>query len=616
MRSETSKAAPPTPPEQTAVSPQRTPAPLQRPIRNWVFRAFSPDDAKRLEKETGATPLVARLLAARGLTSRREVTAFLRPELSTLHEPLLMRDMDRAVERLARAVRSKESLAVFGDYDADGLTATALLTRFFQWLGLTATPYVPNRLSEGYGMSREGIDVLHARGIRLIVTVDNGINCLEETAYAYSKGMEVVITDHHQPGPELPVAAAVVDPHRADCPYPFKDLSGVGLAFKLAHALAKELGKPAREAKTFLKSLLDLVALGTVADVMPLVGENRALVYHGLKILKHTRNPGLGAMVEMLGIPREKPFTSENIAFMFAPRLNAAGRTGNATDGLEMLLTDEKARAAELARHLDGLNQDRRNLELEVLEMALEQIEGDPALLQSPVLVTAGEEWHQGVVGIVAARLVDRYGRPAIVLGTDSKGSSTLKGSARSTDGFDIRQALAACEGLLQGYGGHKMAAGMTLPIENLAAFRRALTEYAVAHADPAGPQSRLELDAETRIEELTFETLDQIENMRPFGQDNPAPLLALMGCEMPAREPPAEIGTNHLKLRLVQPGNGGAPAGPITAMWFNCPGSRTETLSRILEARRIDVAGNLRANVWNSRRTLELTVKDIRPSA
>jgi len=520
-------------------------------------------------------PLVARLLAARGLLTAAQAQFFLRPVLSSIHDALLLKDMDVALERLARAIREDEKIAIFGDYDVDGLTATALLTRFFKWLGIEAIPYIPDRLNEGYGMSREGVDLLHERGVSLIVTVDNGISCHREIDHARSLDIDVVVTDHHRPCETLPQAVAVVDPHRADCEYPFKGLSGVGVAFKLAHGLARFLDKPAPEARAFLKSVMDLVALGTVADVMSLLGENRPLVAYGLDALRQTANPGLAAMSEMLGVDPQKPITSEQVAFLFAPRLNAAGRTGNAHDALELLLTDDRQRAWELAKHLDRLNNDRRRFENEVLDMAMSQIEDEPELLDDPVLVVAGEQWHQGVVGIVASRLVDRFGKPAIVLGIDDQDAQCAKGSARSIPGFDVHQALAASAACLHEFGGHKMAAGVTLPLANLASFRAALSDYVRKNVRPEDLVPRLELDGIADLAELSFDALDQIDLMRPFGQDNHAPLIGLMRCRLANGEPPQEIGGNHLKLRLVQTPDippKGRPPRPLTAMWFYYP--------------------------------------------
>lgn len=588
--------------------------------RIWNLPQCSPSAAEQLGRELGLPNLIARLLIARGFSTAASVAAFLDPVLASLHDPLLLRDMDRAVDRVLAALQNSEPIAIYGDYDADGLTATALLTRFFRWLKVEPLSYVPNRLSEGYGISREGLDFLKENGIRLIITVDNGVTNLEEIAYARSLGMDVVVTDHHQPGDSLPAAAAVVDPHRADCSYPFKGLSGVGVAFKLAHALAKALnvrevpGAPsADEARAFLKSLMDLVAVGTVADVMPLQGENRSIVHHGLKFMKDTVNPGLAAMAEIVGIEPGRAITSENIAFMFAPRLNAAGRTGRAADALDMLLADDPAQARQLARRLDDLNRERRDLEAKVLQSAFEQIEENPALLDTAVLVIAGERWHPGVIGIVAARLSDRYLRPSIVLRIED---NKARGSARSIEGFDLHGALRECQipaeylGILDDFGGHKMAAGLTLRAEKIPELRRALHEY-VLRVLPEGIVPRLRIDAEARIDEINPRAVEHIERLRPFGQDNPPPLIAVLDCELSV--PPAEVKGKHLRLSLVRPGANGQRGPALGGIWFQYPENRPDLEALLKPGNRLDVAGNLRAGQWNGSATMEFLVKDIR---
>lgn len=587
-------------------------APLKR-SKIWQFRQCAEEKVRQVVEKSGLPALIARLLLVRGIEEDGDIQLFLQPALASLHDPFLMKDMDKAVDRLVQAREKGETIAIFGDYDADGLTATALLTRTFRWLGMPVISYVPDRLNEGYGMSRHGLDLLHRRGAQLVVTVDNGISCNEEVAYAKTLGMDVIITDHHQLGDKLPEALAVVDPHQPDCPYPFKNLSGVGVAFKLAHGLAKKLDQDPEEAKTFLKSMMDLVALGTVADVVSLLGENRVLVYHGLQKLRQTANPGLAAMTEMLVSRKDKPFTSDNIAFMFAPRLNAAGRTGNAADGLEMLLTDDRDRAWEMAKHLDRLNQDRRNFESEVLEAALAMIEGEPEILEAPALVLVGEEWHPGVVGIVAARLVERYARPAIVLGIEDPEKGIARGSARSVEGFDLHQALAACAEHLEEFGGHKMAAGLTLHVSQFDPFRKALLRYIAEQVDLEDWRPKLQIDGIAHIGELNFDVLDQVNTMRPFGQDNATPLIALLDCEI--LDQPMRMGNKHLKIKVAQGEKGQAKRSSMMAIWFRYPADDPNIEKWVQPGNRVDLAGKIHENNWNGRRSVELNITDIRPA-
>ncbi len=572
--------------------------------RIWRFRKVDETQAEALARELGWSALATRILATRGLADEKAIHDFLNPALGMLHDPFLMQGMEPAVERIARALRDREPIAVYGDYDVDGLTATALLIRFFRFIGVEVTSYIPHRLDEGYGMSCEGVDSLHARGVRLIVTVDNGISCVEQVAHAASLGIDVVITDHHQPGETLPEAVALVNPNRPECPYPFKELSGCGVAFKLAHALLRHLGRSPEEAKPFLASLLDLVALGTIADVMNLQGENRVLSHFGLRELERTRKAGLKALTQLLNL-NGKPFTTETVGYLIGPRLNAAGRTGNAGDALDLLLVEDETRAWELARYLDELNQERRALENEVLTEALERVASDASLLDGTVLVVAGEGWHQGVVGIVASRLVDRFGHPSIVLSIEGE---VARGSARSVNGFDIHTALGTCADLFIEYGGHTLAAGVTLLADRLDIFRERLNREAAGMTNPAQMAPMLEIDCAAAPEDLSSAFLTEIERLRPFGNGNPQPCVALLGCEVIQR--PLFIGGRHLKLFLARR-NG--TTEPLTAMWFNCPYGPEEVEAFLAASGRLDLAGFARLNTWNGVQSVEFTVRDLR---
>ena len=569
----------------------------------WEFFPVSQARVDELARVFGLAPLVARILASREFQDIEAFQSFLEPRLDSVHDPFLMKDMDAAVDRIAQGIARGEKIAVYGDYDADGLTATALLVRCFEWLGHPVETYIPHRLNEGYGMSIDGIENLSSRGVKLIVTVDNGISCAAEVRHARSMGVDVVITDHHQPEATLPEAVAVVDPMRTDCQYPFKHLAGVGVAFKVAHALAKRLERDPGDAKAFLRSQLDLVALGTVADVMPLVNENRALVMHGLLVLEQTDKVGLEALSEGLGMDGRR-LTGENIAFMFGPRLNAAGRTGEAEYALELLLTRNKARARELAEYLDELNKNRRSIEGDVLKEAIAQLEADPTLLELPVLVLAGLDWHQGIIGIVASRLLERFSRPAVILSIED---GTARGSARSVQQFNIHSALNDCAELLESFGGHKLAAGVSLSAERIDEFRQRLNAVARTMVTEEAMAPRLGLQTQARLDELTLDALQQLDRLRPFGNGNPAPLVGMVGCRLAGQA--YEVGGRHLKMRLEQ--EGGGP--PITALWFGYPEPHDELRERLARAEKFDVAGAPMINEWNGRRSVEINVKDIR---
>lgn len=573
-----------------------------RPRKIWMFRPSDETHGDAIAQKYKLVPLAARLLAARNLEDDAAIQAFLSPALATLHSPDDLKDMDLACERIATALSQDEKIAVYGDYDVDGLTATTLLVRFFKWLGVEVETYIPHRLDEGYGMSRKGVEHLQQMGVQLIITVDNGISCLDEVGYARALGIDVVVTDHHRPESSLPDAVAVVNPNREDCEYPFDHLCGCGVAFKLAHGLARFLGVDPARAKPFLVSMLDLVAMGTVADVMPLLGENRVLARYGLRELEKTKIPGLQAMANLLGLVG-KPYTAETIGFLIGPRLNAAGRTGHASDALELLLTDNESRAWDLAKYLDQLNQERRVLESDVLEDAISFIEENPEVLDNPVLIVAGEEWHQGVVGIVASRLLERFGHPTIVMGIEG---DRAKGSARSYNDFDIHAALTRCDELLIEYGGHKMAAGVTLEARNVDAFRTMLNKKVLETTDVSTLVPQLRIDTVAQPEELTFKLMEQIEQFRPFGQANPAPIVALANCKLACV--PQVISGKHLKIRILRD-----QMDPLTAMWFNFPQPHKETLQMLESGEPLEIAGSPRLNVWNGNRSVEFTIKDAR---
>ena len=545
--------------------------------------------------EEGLPALAALVLCARGLTGPEGARAFLSGDAAPLHDPFLLRDMDKAAARLERAIAAGEPIAVYGDYDVDGITSTCLLTQFLRERGGQAISYIPDRLEEGYGLNREAVDALRARGVTLIVTVDCGITALEETAYAMALGVDVIITDHHECKEALPPALAVVDPHRPGCGYPFAGLAGVGVALKLALALT-----PEAEREAVFAAYADLAAVGTVADVMPLTGENRTIVRQGLALLAQNPRPGLRALLRESG-SGEKPVTSTGVGFTLAPRINAAGRMGRAVLAAELLLTQDPGRAEVLARELCELNRERQHIEGEIFSQCLDRLDRESAGPRRSI-VLAGEGWHQGVVGIVASRLAERYACPAFMICLqDGKG----KGSCRSFGGFNLFQALESCADLLEGFGGHALAAGFTIRAENIDAFRVRIDRCVEAWTGGAELVSVLEVDAELPSPALlTLEEIAGLGLLEPCGAANPKPVFALSGCTVAGM---CEVGGGrHLKLRLNHHGCA------LDAIFF----SATAALAGIAPGERVDVAFTPQINEFRSSRTVQLQLCDLRPAA
>ncbi len=539
---------------------------------------------------------MARIYAARGFDSSDQIAGFLDPALSRTHDPFLMRGMEAAVARIAQAVGTREPIWIYGDYDVDGVTATAILKSAFDFLSVPVQTYIPHRLNEGYGLRAEAIESLAKKGARLIITVDNGTTALGEIELASRLGIDVIVTDHHEPGERLPSAHALINPKQEGCEYPFKELCGAGVAFKLAHAILKRMAGDAAGAREFLKTLLDFVAVGTLADVVPLTGENRAFVAHGLKILRNGCRPGFKTLMEVIKVnPAE--VGAGNLAFTVVPRLNAAGRTEHAEYALDLLLTTDPARARELANLLNQFNDERRRIESEITEEALEQIDESG---EDAVLVLYREGWHPGIVGIVASRVLERYYRPVIVLGIEGE---RAKGSARSIRGFDIHSALTACREHLEQFGGHTMAAGLSLKTSSLDAFGKAIRDHARSVMTESELSPVLSLDAIADAEDLTLDNARALEAMGPFGPGNPRPILEMRGFHLV--EEPRVLRDKHLKLRLAAP-DGRA----YWAIGFG-QGHRCGEIDR--GGRTLCLAATPTVNSWGGKDRLELEIKDFK---
>jgi len=590
----------------TAASRKKFHKQVQRPFR-WQFRQEDRALADHLVRIGGLPPLVARILAARAheLAPAREqlptqLEAFLEPKLGMIHDPFLLADMDTAVERVIRALRKGEKLVVYGDYDSDGTSATALLVELFRFLGHDVRYYIPHRLGEGYGLNAKALRQLAAQGFTCVVTVDNGVTAIEEAEIAKKLGLDLVITDHHRPGAELPRAAAVVNPNRRDCPYPFKFLAGVGVAFKFAHALLKKWNKvPVGQARAFLNSVLDLVAIGTVADCVPLIGENRIFVAKALPRMRNPDNVRLAAMAEVWDLPKDR-LGAQTISFRIAPRLNAAGRTDHAGVCVELLTAHDMNRARRIAGDLEALNEERRDLESWLLRECLYFVDNEVQLEDEPILVVDGEGWHIGVLGIVASRLSDLYCRPTIVI---ARQNELGQGSGRSPEAFNLHDALSATSEYLLEWGGHAHAAGLRLATNKIRRFREAINEYAHRCLDPDTLVPQLILDTEIAPEELNEALLDSLEKLEPFGEGNPTPILAMRHVRL--LEPPRIVGGNHLKLRVGQ----GRHA-------FDAIGFQLGSLRDFLMQHRhspLDVAFSPSADTFTGTRKVTMELKDLR---
>lgn len=497
--------------------------------------------------------LLAGILAARGITDPAEALTLLAGE-EALSDPALLTDMDAACQRIWQAIDNGETIAVFGDYDVDGVTATALLYQHLKGMGATVKCMLPSREGDGYGLSRNAIRSIHDKGCKLIVTVDNGISAVEEADYAAELGIDLIITDHHLPPETLPKAIAVVDPRREDDTSPFKGLCGAGVAFKLCAALD---GCPPEE---MLDYCGDLAAVGTVADVMPLTGENRTLVKAGLRQLQNTDRPGLEALLEEVGLAG-RPVTAENVSYAIAPRINAAGRMDNAVTALQLVMCEDPDRAAELAHKLNEINTKRQETELQIFKAAQELLEQEPERLEDRVMLLWGRDWHPGVIGIVASRLVERTGRPVIVVTIDEHGE--CKGSGRSVQGFNLHACIGACADLLIRYGGHAMAAGLSVREENLPALRRRLNDWA-ARECPVLHTTPLECDLPIHLDRVTVESVRKLDQLAPYGAENPTPVFLLQNAVLDGVYPVSE--GRHSRLRLRQ-GN-----ASVYAVWFGMP--------------------------------------------
>ncbi len=552
---------------------------------------------ERIIAETGLSRAIASLLVCRGVDTVEAVREFLYPSLDQLEDPFSMKGMTDGVERVSEALRSNEKITVYGDYDVDGITATSLLYLALNRLGAQVSYYLPNRLVEGYGLSHQGIDKAAAEGCSLIITVDTGITACEEVEYARSKGIEVLVTDHHEAAGELPKAVAIVNPKQPGCEYEGGELSGVGVAFKFAQGLYQRLGQDAAE----LYEHLDLVAMGTSADIVPLVKENRILTKFGIREIARTNKPGLKSLAFVSGLIG-KELNAGHIVFVLAPRINAVGRLGDASMAIRLLTTRDDKVASEIAHTLDEENRRRKEIDGETLNQALAQIDGKVDDDEDSAIVLASEGWHQGVIGIVASRLVERHHVPTIMIAIDD---GVGRGSARSIPGFHLCEALKECEDLLMRYGGHKYAAGLSIAQDKIPEFVERFKAVSKRKLNTDDLAPKLFVDKEIQLSEINEEFLNSLAEFEPFGPKNVRPLFISRNCDISRQ--PSLVGRNHIRMRVRQ----GAASHDVIGFG----------LGRFVEPLRsngapIDIVYVAEFNVWNGVKRIQLQLKDVRYSS
>lgn len=564
--------------------------------REWILNKPDKEEVANLQK-SGFSRVLSSLLVQRGFSDPQKARNFLSCN-ETANNALLMKDMESAAARIAHAVRENEKITVYGDYDADGVTATALLYSYLKEAGADAAFYIPERESEGYGLNAPAMKKIAEDGTKVIVTVDTGISAHDEAVYASSLGLCLVVTDHHEPRETLQEAYAVVNPKRKDCGYPYKELAGVGVAFKVVCAVEAFEGGflgGLKEDRLFQK-YGDLVCLGTVADVVPLTGENRLLVNNGLKLVSAGGNMGLSALLEVAGI-RGRRLTANLLSFTAAPRINACGRISSACDALELLLAREPENAEFLAKKLDDNNRERREIEAGIFEETVKKINGNEALRNNPLLIVSGEGWHNGVIGIVASRLVELYGKPAVVISFEG---DVGRASCRSISGFNIHEALISCSQYLERFGGHELAAGFTVKRENYDALYASLNR--LANALPEPPTLKVQLDLKLRGSEVSLSTAREVKRLEPFGSGNSSPLFYIPAAQITALSP---VGTGHMRLILACEGF------EFTAVLFGAEKAGFDFKRSDI----VDLAVSLDVNLYKNNETLSVIVRQIRKS-
>ncbi len=567
--------------------------------REWRLRApADPENVARLSAELGIDPVLASLLINRGVRTFEEARSFFRPDLSALHDPFLMKDMDKAVARLERAIDGREKVLVYGDYDVDGTTAVALVYSFIRKLTPYVDFYIPDRYDEGYGVSLKGIDWAADNGFSLIITLDCGIKAIDKVAYAAGRGIDVIICDHHLPESELPAAAAVLDPKRDDCTYPFDDLSGCGVGFKLVQAYSQRHGI----AFESLLPLLDLLVVSIAADLVTVTGENRVLAHFGLRRLNEQPRVGLQAMISLANL-EPGHITIDDIVFKIGPRINAAGRMESGRLAVELLTSDDARQAMSIGGKINDNNNERKSIDREITKEALDMVQNGTCCSSENAIIVYGPEWNKGVVGIVASRLVEAYYKPTFVL---TKSNGFITGSARSVRGFDLYDAISSCADLLENYGGHIYAAGLTMKEENLQEFTARIDKYVSGHITTEMATPVIDVDSEISFSQITPKFFRVLKQFQPFGPGNSSPVFLTKNVYDDGNGRKVGPGGQHLKLELIQESQ---PYHQVSAIAFNM----AECFEHIRNGNPVDVCYSIVENYYRGNSTLQLRIKDMR---
>lgn len=567
----------------------------------WNYQPPSQEQteaAKALAKETGISPILCKLLLERGITSAAEAKRFFRPQLSELHDPFLMKDMSLAVERLNQAMGRKERIMVYGDYDVDGTTAVALVYKFLQQFYSNIDYYIPDRYNEGYGVSVKGVDYAYETGVKLIIVLDCGIKAVEEIAYAKEKGIDFIICDHHVPDDVLPPAVAILNAKRTDATYPYEHLSGCGVGFKFMQAFALNNGIEFHQ----LTPLLDLVAVSVASDIVPIMGENRVLTYHGLKQLNSNPSVGLKAIIDVCGLS-EKEITVGDIVFKIGPRINASGRIQNGKEAVELLIEKDFSAALEKANQINRYNETRKDLDKTMTEEANQIVDKLEGLADRRTIVIYNEDWHKGVIGIVASRLTEIYYRPAVVL---TRTDNLATGSARSVSGFDVYRAIEHCRDLLENFGGHTYAAGLSMKVENVEEFTRRFEKYVTEHILPEQTSAVIDIDAEIDFRDITPKFYADLKKFNPFGPDNHKPIFCTHHVYDYGTSKVVGRDQEHIKLELVDNKSNNVMNGIAFGQ---------SSQARYIKTKRsFDICYSIEENT-HKRGEVQLQIEDIKPS-
>ncbi len=561
----------------------------------WTLLPKPEQDAVRdLSNAIRVSPLIASLLLQRGIRTYEDALRFFRPELSHLHDPFLMKDMDRAVSRIEKALREGQNILVYGDYDVDGTTAVALVSSYLLERYPNVATYIPDRYSEGYGVSFAGIDFAHDNDVDLIIALDCGIKAIDKVAYAKEKGIDFIICDHHRPGDQLPEAVAVLDPKRSDCTYPYDELCGCGIGFKLIQAMEEKAGRPVEG----ILHYLDLLATAIAADIVPITGENRVLTFYGLKVINQKRRPGIRAILNTV---KKSELNVTDVVFIIAPRINAAGRMEHGRYAVALLTETDHAKAEEMAGAIERFNTERRTLDQEITEEALVQIRENKEENRCTSVVFK-ESWHKGVIGIVASRLTETYYRPTLVF---TRSGDKLAASARSVRGFDLYDALEACKDHLEQFGGHKYAAGLTLTEDQYEDFKARFEEVVSSTISPEMLRPEIRIDAEIGLEEITPKFMRILKQFEPFGPGNMKPVFLTHHLRDSGYAKGVGEDEKHLKLAVQQ-----GRSNPVQAIGFGLG----DKLPLVKDGGRFSAVYSLEENHWNGQVSLQLKIRDIRP--